>query len=227
MEADLMNLRPAVGELNADRSDNPFGTVEVHPVPRRFGGTVRPLQRPPGVEQPRERSRPFGNHPGPCTLAAQDQRGGGDSTEEKEAEYEAALAEALKAGEDVLKAGGTSLDAITAAIIVMEDSPLFNAGKGAVFTSDGKAFRSGHPRRLLDTLAILGKEQDPIHAIEELVGTGQFDQDTADLLGSVTGLFSDPESRPDPRPPPSGRPHPPYSRATWRSSWDRRPPERE
>lgn len=59
-------------------------------------------------------------------------------TEEKEAEYLAALAEALKAGEEILKSGGTSLDAIMAAIIIMEDSPLFNAGKGAVFTSDGK-----------------------------------------------------------------------------------------
>ncbi len=56
---------------------------------------------------------------------------------EREAEYRARLAEALNAGYTVLEKGGTSLDAVTAAINVMEDSPLFNAGKGAVFNADG------------------------------------------------------------------------------------------
>ena len=56
---------------------------------------------------------------------------------EREAAYREALGQALQAGEDVLKAGGTSLDAVSAAILVMEDSPLFNAGKGAVFNSEG------------------------------------------------------------------------------------------
>ncbi|HEV2145830.1 MAG TPA: isoaspartyl peptidase/L-asparaginase [Longimicrobiaceae bacterium] len=59
-------------------------------------------------------------------------------TPEREAEYRAALTQALQAGHAVLARGGTSLDAVTAAINVMEDSPLFNAGKGAVFTNDGK-----------------------------------------------------------------------------------------
>lgn len=61
----------------------------------------------------------------------------GDLTPELEAEYRAALEQALRAGYSVLESGGTSLDAVVAAIRVMEDSPLFNAGKGAVFTSAG------------------------------------------------------------------------------------------
>ena len=59
-------------------------------------------------------------------------------TPEREAEYRAALAHALKTGHAILAKGGTSLDAVEATIRTMEDSPLFNAGKGAVFTHDGK-----------------------------------------------------------------------------------------
>lgn len=55
-----------------------------------------------------------------------------------EAAYRAGLAEALKAGADVLDRGGSSLDAIEAAIKLLEDNPLFNAGRGAVFTAEGK-----------------------------------------------------------------------------------------
>ncbi len=57
-------------------------------------------------------------------------------TPEKEAEYRAKLEEAIRKGYEVLKNGGTSLDAVTKAINVMENSPLFNAGKGAVFTHE-------------------------------------------------------------------------------------------
>ncbi len=59
-------------------------------------------------------------------------------TPERERAYRAKLAEALEAGKAVLAGGGTALDAVEAAIVVMEDSPLFNAGKGAVFTADGR-----------------------------------------------------------------------------------------
>lgn len=58
-------------------------------------------------------------------------------TAEKEKQYLDKLNEALAAGAEVLKNNGNSLDAITAAIMIMEDSPLFNAGKGAVFTAEG------------------------------------------------------------------------------------------
>ncbi|WP_316804944.1 isoaspartyl peptidase/L-asparaginase [Pedobacter nototheniae] len=59
-------------------------------------------------------------------------------TPEKEAAYIAALTEALKAGYAKIQAGKTSLDAVEATIHIMENSPLFNAGKGAVFTHDGR-----------------------------------------------------------------------------------------
>lgn len=57
---------------------------------------------------------------------------------EKEKAYREKLEESLRTGYAVLEKGGTSLDAVEAAIHVMEDSPLFNAGKGAVFTHEGK-----------------------------------------------------------------------------------------
>lgn len=57
---------------------------------------------------------------------------------EKEQEYNDALNQALDAGETVLKEGGTAADAVVATIMVMENSPLFNSGKGAVFTHDGR-----------------------------------------------------------------------------------------
>ncbi|WP_411817928.1 isoaspartyl peptidase/L-asparaginase family protein [Hyphococcus sp. DH-69] len=62
----------------------------------------------------------------------------GRYTPEEEAAFKAELREALNAGYGILDNGGSALDAIEAAIIRMEDSPLFNAGKGAVFTRDGK-----------------------------------------------------------------------------------------
>ncbi len=52
--------------------------------------------------------------------------------------YKEALHRALDAGEEILQAGGKSIEAVEAAICIMEDSPLFNAGKGAVFTHEGK-----------------------------------------------------------------------------------------
>lgn len=58
-------------------------------------------------------------------------------TPEKRAAYEADLQRALDAGSKILAEGGAAMDAIKAAIVIMEDSPLFNAGKGAVFTWDG------------------------------------------------------------------------------------------
>jgi len=59
-------------------------------------------------------------------------------TPEAEAQYRAAFEQALRTGQAVLARGGTSVDAVEASIRVLEDSPLFNAGKGAVFTHDGK-----------------------------------------------------------------------------------------
>lgn len=59
-------------------------------------------------------------------------------TPEADAAYRASLARALKTGSDLLNRGGSALDAVEAAIRVLEDDPLFNAGRGAVFTADGR-----------------------------------------------------------------------------------------
>ncbi|MDG4950951.1 isoaspartyl peptidase/L-asparaginase [Weeksellaceae bacterium KMM 9724] len=66
--------------------------------------------------------------------------------------YKAKLEEALKAGYAEIQQGKTSLEAVTAAIMVMENSPLFNAGKGAVFTHDG--------RNELDASIMYGKTEN-------------------------------------------------------------------
>lgn len=59
-------------------------------------------------------------------------------TPEKEQEFREKLEESLRAGYQLIQEGSSSLDAVVAAIQVMENSPLFNAGKGAVFTNQGK-----------------------------------------------------------------------------------------
>lgn len=71
-------------------------------------------------------------HGGAGTLRA------ADMSAADRAAYEAALHAALEAGWRVLENGGSALDAVTASIVPMEDSPLFNAGRGAVFTADGR-----------------------------------------------------------------------------------------
>lgn len=58
--------------------------------------------------------------------------------EEQEKQIRDALESAVRAGHEVLESGGTSLDAIVRAVTLLEDTPLFNAGKGAVFNSAGK-----------------------------------------------------------------------------------------
>ena len=61
----------------------------------------------------------------------------GEMTTEREALYRAGLTRALTAGRDVLAQGGSALDAVTQAVRALEDDPLFNAGRGAVFTRAG------------------------------------------------------------------------------------------
>jgi L-asparaginase / beta-aspartyl-peptidase len=79
--------------------------------------------------------------PGPITLVI---HGGAGTikrenmTPEREKAYRETLNQALEAGYDILDNGGRSVDAVIAAIKIMEDSPLFNAGKGAVFTNEEK-----------------------------------------------------------------------------------------
>ncbi len=61
-----------------------------------------------------------------------------EMTAAREQEHRLALARAAKAGQRVLEANGSALDAAVAACKVLEDEPLFNAGKGAVYTNEGK-----------------------------------------------------------------------------------------
>jgi len=58
-------------------------------------------------------------------------------TPKMEKEYLSGLSNALHAGDNILSQGGTAMDAVEAAIISLEDNPLFNAGKGSVFTHEG------------------------------------------------------------------------------------------
>lgn len=61
----------------------------------------------------------------------------GMMTPELETHYRAALQKALDVGYGILENGGTALDAVEASVTILEDSPLFNAGKGSVFTATG------------------------------------------------------------------------------------------
>ncbi|MCD8339208.1 MAG: isoaspartyl peptidase/L-asparaginase, partial [Burkholderiales bacterium] len=91
-----------------------------------------------------------------------------NTSPEELADYHKGLEESLKAGWQVLSSGGSAVDAVVAAIKSMEDNPVFNAGKGAVFTSEGKneldaAIMDG---KTLDAGAVAGVEhiKNPIEA---------------------------------------------------------------
>jgi beta-aspartyl-peptidase (threonine type) len=86
-----------------------------------------------GASQKTSALRPFGFvlHGGAGTIERS------RMTPEREKAYRDKLTEALRAGYEVLNRGGACLDAVVAAITLLEDSPLFNAGKGAVFTNAG------------------------------------------------------------------------------------------
>lgn len=79
--------------------------------------------------------------PGPITVVIHGGAGTltrANLTAEKEEQINAKMREALDNGYTVLENGGSSVDAVIAVIKVLEDSPLFNAGKGAVFTNEGR-----------------------------------------------------------------------------------------
>ncbi len=96
-----------------------------------------------------------------------------DMTPELEAAYRAALKDALDAGYAVLEIGGTATHAVKAAVVVMEDNALFNAGRGAVFTKKGlneldAAIMDGST---LDAGAIAGVRniRNPVELAEEVM----------------------------------------------------------
>lgn len=92
--------------------------------------------------------------------------GRGNLDVETEAAVRAALNQALDAGANILSAGGSSLDAVSAAVQVLENSPHFNAGKGAVFTADGinelDASIMYGPTRAAGAVAGLHRVKNPI-----------------------------------------------------------------
>jgi L-asparaginase / beta-aspartyl-peptidase len=61
-----------------------------------------------------------------------------DLTPEQDRAYRAAMAKVANVGADILRKGGSALDAVEAAVKILEDDPLFNAGRGAVFTAEGR-----------------------------------------------------------------------------------------
>jgi beta-aspartyl-peptidase (threonine type) len=101
--------------------------------------------------------------------------GSANLTPEQEATYRQALTVALEAGRDELSGGGDATDAVKAAIVTMEDNALFNAGKGAVFTTDAKheLDASIMDGGTLDTGAVTGVEhiKNPI-LLADSVRTG-------------------------------------------------------
>ncbi len=89
-------------------------------------------------------------------------------TPEQEAAYHQALAEILRAGQALLAGGGSALDAVSLAVDLLEDCPLFNAGRGAVFTRDGTheldaAVMDGATRRA-GAVACVRRIQRPLRA---------------------------------------------------------------
>jgi beta-aspartyl-peptidase (threonine type) len=81
------------------------------------------------------------DQPGPVTIVVHGGAGTVNKknmTAEKEAAYRTKIADAINVGYTVLNNGGSALDAVIYAIIILENSPLFNAGKGAVFTHNGE-----------------------------------------------------------------------------------------
>src|SRR5688572_4327429 len=136
-------------------------------APLRGGGSAREARG--AAPEGRVRDVVFAIHGGAGTIRRS------DLTPEQERAYRAALTTALEAGSDVVRRGGDATDAVKAAIVTMEDSELFNAGKGAVFTTD-----AGHELdasimdgRSLDTGAVTGVEhiKNPI-LLADSVRTG-------------------------------------------------------
>jgi len=89
--------------------------------------------------------------------------------EARAALYHAGLRSALSAGRDILAAGGAALDAVTAAVVALEDDPLFNAGRGASFTSAGTiemdaAVMDGRERRAGAVAGICGPKNPVLAA---------------------------------------------------------------
>jgi L-asparaginase / beta-aspartyl-peptidase len=125
----------------------------------------------------------------------------GSMTAELEKDYRDTMTASLKAGQSVLLAGGSAVDAVVAAIRIMEDSPLFNAGKGAVFTNlgtnemdasimDGSTQKAG-------AIAGVRRVKNPIEAARAVMDKSRhvmFAGEGADAFAKAQGLEIVPES---------------------------------
>ena len=118
-----------------------------------------------------------------------------EMTPDMDAAYRAGLNDALDAGSKVLASGGSSLDAVEAAVRVLEDNPNFNAGKGAVLTREGVAeldasIMDGRDRKA-GAVAQLRTVKNPIRAarlVMETTGRVMFAGKDADALAAKGGL---------------------------------------
>lgn len=116
-------------------------------------------------------------------------------TPEGEAAYTAALEAALQAGAQILDAGGSAVDAVEAATVVMEDNPLFNAGHGAVFTAEAvheldASIMSGIDRNA-GAVAGVTRIKNPIRAARAVMENSEhvmFAGEGADAFAEGAGL---------------------------------------
>lgn len=102
---------------------------------------------------------------------------GGVPTPERAAKRQAGIDAALRAGLTVLEAGGSAVDAVCAAVVVLEDDPAFNAGRGGVATSDATfeldaAVMDGSDRRA-GAVAAITRARNPILAARAVMDDGR------------------------------------------------------
>src|SRR3982750_761531 len=115
-----------------------------------------------------------------------------EMTPERQEQYRGTLEQALRAGYDPLRSdAGTSLDAVAAAITVLEDSPLFNAGRGAAFNREGRneldaALIEGRQRRA-GAVAGLTRIKNPIAAARAVMEASGH----VFLIGAAADQFAD------------------------------------
>jgi beta-aspartyl-peptidase (threonine type) len=116
-------------------------------------------------------------------------------TPEKEAAYQNALNDALKAGYSVLHSGGAALDAVIASVFELENNPLFNAGYGAVFTNKAEheldASLMNGQNRMAGSVASLRRAKNPIlaaRAVMEQTGHVMLCGPQADAFAESVGL---------------------------------------
>lgn len=116
-------------------------------------------------------------------------------TESLREAYYAVMRQALEVGEEILRTGGSSLDAVEATLRVLEDSPLFNAGRGAVFTIEGtnELDASVMCGRTLDAGAVAGVTtlRNPVTAARKVMEQSShvlISGKGADLFGYEQGL---------------------------------------